>query len=77
MSYRGSVKGNVVILEEGVKLNDGMQVMVIPEEKMKREPDFDADPFLYVDEWAPFPPKDAPEDLAHKHDYYLYRKEKR
>jgi hypothetical protein len=54
-----------------------MQVMVIPEEKMKREPDFDADPFLYVDEWAPFPPKDAPEDLAHKHDYYLYGKEKR
>lgn len=69
------------VLKKGVqyrvKLNDGMQVVVIPEEKMKREPDFDTGPFLYVDEWAPFPPKDAPEDLAHQHDYYLYGKEKR
>jgi hypothetical protein len=76
MSYRGIVKENIVILEKGVKLNDGIYVVVIPEEKTKKEPEFDADPFLHVDEWAPFPPQDAPEDLAHRHDYYLYGKEK-
>lgn len=75
MSYKGIVKSNKVILGEGVSLTDGTQVIVIPEEEMEKEPGFDEDPFLHVDEWAPFPPEDAPKDLAHKHDYYLYGKE--
>lgn len=29
------------------------------------------DPFLNVDEWLPLV-KDAPKDLAEKHDFYLY-----
>jgi hypothetical protein len=71
MSYKGIVRGNVVILKERVKLPDGMRVIVTSEE-IEREPNFDADPFLYVDEWAPISPEDAPTDLAHQHNHYLY-----
>ena len=76
MPYKGIVKGNVVILEEDVKLIDGVQVVVIPEKEIEKEIDFDADPFLNVDDWLPFPPEDAPNDLAHQHNHYLYGIEK-
>ncbi len=75
MSYKGIVKKNMVVLIDNAKLRDGTQVIVIPEEEIKEEPMFDEDPFLNVDDWAPIPPKDVPEDLAHRHDYYLYEKE--
>lgn len=77
MAYRGIVRGNMVILKKRAKLPDGIRVIVIPEEEMEKESDFAADPFLYVDEWAPASPEDAPKDLAHQHDYYLYGTEKR
>jgi len=54
-----------------------MKVIVIPEEKAEIESNFDIDPFLHVDEWAPLPPEDAPTDLAHEHDHYFYGVEKR
>ena len=38
--------------------------------------DFDADPFLHVDEWLPSPSEDIPKDLAHQHNHYLYGIEK-
>ncbi|MBI3600380.1 MAG: hypothetical protein HY097_07030 [Nitrospinae bacterium] len=76
MPYKGVIKENIVILEENAKLYDGMRVIITPTEESEIEPDFNADPFLRVDEWAPLPPKDAPVDLAHKHDFYLYGKEK-
>ncbi len=72
MPYKGIVKGNVVILKEGVKLSEGMEVFVSPVEEVKTKPDFAADPFLYVEEWVPPSPHDVPEDLAHQHDHYLY-----
>lgn len=34
MSYKGVVKGNVVILEKGVNLPDGTSVEIIPEGQM-------------------------------------------
>ena len=77
MSYKGIVKDNVVILKEGAKLSDGMRVIVTPQEEVETEPNFDADPFLCVDEWAPVCPEDAPRDLAHQHDHYLYGIEKK
>ena len=77
MPYKGIVKDNVVILKEGVKLYNGMRVVVTTEEEVQTEPDFDADPFLCVEEWAPVSPEDAPRDLAHQHDHYLYRMEKK
>jgi len=73
---RGTVKGNRVILEEGVTILEGMKVVVMPMSEVK-EPDFDADPFLRVDEWAPEPPEETPTDLAYQHDHYLYGMEKR
>ena len=76
MSYKGVVKDNVVILEKSTNLHDGTHVIVIPEEELKEKPDFDADPFLNVDAWAPTPPPDAPHDLASKHDFYLYGKQR-
>ncbi len=75
MSYKGIVKKNMVVLIDNVKLSDGTQVIVIPEKEIKEEPMFDKDPFLNVDDWAPIPPEDIPDDLAHRHDYYLYGKE--
>ena len=30
MGYRGTVKGNIVVLEEGVLLPDGLQVNIVP-----------------------------------------------
>lgn len=76
MPYKGVVKENVVVLEENVKLHEGMHVIVIPVEEAGVKPNFSADPFLDVDEWAPLPPEDAPADLAHRHDFYLYGKKK-
>ncbi len=34
--------------------------------KERKEPDFDADPFLQVDKWAPETPEDTPTDLAYQ-----------
>jgi hypothetical protein len=33
MGYRGTVKGNVVILDEGVRLPEGLQVDIVPVEE--------------------------------------------
>ena len=77
MLYSGVVKGNVVVLKSRTKLPDGMRVIVTPEEKHKIEPNFEADPFLQVDEWAPLTPEDTPGDLAHQHDHFLYGTEKK
>lgn len=73
---RGTIKGNRVIFEEGVSMPEGMKVVIMPMSEVK-EPDFDADPFLRVDDWAPEPPEETPTDLAYQHDYYLYGIEKR
>ena len=49
----------------------------VPEEMTVAEPDFDADPFLQVDKWAPETPEETPTDLVHQHDHYLYGIEKK
>lgn len=77
MPYRGVVRGNTVILEEGARLPEGAPVVVELEKGRSRKPDFSQDPFLYPDKWLPEAPGDVPEDLAHHHDYYLYGAEKR
>ncbi len=75
-SYKGVVKGNMVILDKEYKLSDGMRVIVIPEEKQRDKPNFNADPFVHVDKWAPAINESIPADLAHQHDYYLYGTDK-
>ena len=76
MPYKGIVKGKVVVLEKDAKIDDGMRVMVIPEKEMEKVIDFDADPFLNVNDWLPSSPDNTPRDLAHQHDHYLYGKER-
>ena len=49
----------------------------VPEELKVAQPDFDADPFLQVDKWAPETPEETQTDLAHQHDHYLYGIEKK
>ena len=68
-SYKGIVKGNVVILQEEIPWPDGTPVVVISTEAMEQEPDWEADPFLRVDEWGV---NTGIADLAERHDYYAY-----
>lgn len=45
----------------------------VPERmRKKKAPDFNLDPFLTVDEWAPSVPESVPTDLACEHDHHLY-----
>ncbi len=74
--YKGIVTGNVVVLEDGNSIPEGTKVIVIPEREIEKKPDFESDPFLTVDEWAPLIINELPGDLAHQHDHYLYGTEK-
>jgi hypothetical protein len=67
--YKGIVKGNVVVLKEETPWPDGTPVVVVVAEAMEPEPDWEADPFLRVDEWGI---NTGIADLAERHDYYAY-----
>lgn len=74
VTYKGIVRGGVVVLSENVKLPDGTEVIVSPVEgKAKgQEIDWQADPLLNL------PAVDlGVEDLAWEHDYYAYGGTKR
>ncbi|MCS3920266.1 hypothetical protein [Fervidibacter sacchari] len=70
--WKGIVKSGAVVLEEPLPLPDGTTVFIIPETEGKTEPEFDADPFLRVDEWLPKLDAPLPPDLAERFDEYLY-----
>jgi len=72
---KGTMKENKGIHGESFSLPGEMKVVTPMTER--KEPDFDADPFLHVDKWAPKTPEETPTDLAHQHDHYLYRVEKK
>jgi len=57
-----------IITEYKIKKNAG---------KKSKMPDYEADPFLHVDEWVPDMGENLPEDLAEEHDHYLYGTPKR
>ena len=67
---KGRIKENKGIHGEWFSLPEEMKVVTPMTER--KEPDFDADPFLQVDKWAPETPEETPTDLAHQHDHYLY-----
>jgi hypothetical protein len=69
------IKENKGIHGERFSLPEEMKVVTPVAER--EEPDFDADPFLQVDKWAPETPEETPADLAHQHDHYLYGIEKK
>jgi hypothetical protein len=72
---KGGIKENKGIHGESFSLPEEMKVVTPMTER--KEPDFDADPFLQVDKWAPETPEETPTDLAHQHDHYLYGVEKK
>lgn len=62
------VLGNIITEYNKVKKNANNKA---------QKPNYEADPFLYVDEWAPDLGENVPEDLAEEHDHYLYGTPKR
>jgi hypothetical protein len=73
VGYKGIVKGNMVVLQEETPWPDGTPVVVVVAEAMEQEPDWEADPFLRVDEWLPdLPWEEVPSDLSVRHDDYAY-----
>ena len=69
MTYRGKIKGGVVVLEEGVSLPEGTDVQVEP---APEKPTW-AEVFKDVIGKA----KGLPSDAARNHDHYLYGTPKR
>jgi hypothetical protein len=54
MGYRGTVKGNVVVLEEGVMLPEGLQVNIVPVEEPQP-----GNPAALLEVWG----SDLPDDI--------------
>ena len=76
MIYRGVVKNGVVVIEEGVKLPDGMEVRIepfAPDDSPPSEGPTLAEQFGDVIGTVP----DLPSDMAEQHDHYLHGAPKR
>lgn len=67
MTYRGKVKGGVVVLDPGVRLDEGAEVLV--------EPVADRDDYASLREGLlkfAGAVKGLPPDLARNHDHYIH-----
>ena len=76
MVYRGIVRKGVVVLEEGAKLPEGMEVRIEPVADDESTPSGGptlAEQFGDVIGTVP----DLPTDMAENHDHYLHRAAKR
>lgn len=69
MTYRGTVKGNMVLLEPGVKLPDGTPVQVETDATASQSASAEADAVFRMGELAV---DTGIPDLATNADYYLY-----
>jgi hypothetical protein len=76
MSYRGTVKGGVIVLESGTELPEGTPVRIDPEtpadpasEKAADPADFDNDPLMRM---LKFAGPTGIQDLSINADHYLY-----
>jgi hypothetical protein len=78
MTYRGRVKNGVVVLEAGVRLQEGMDVRVEPVEAEKAA-ESPAQTQQLREGLLSFSGvvKDGPSDLARNHDHYLHGTPKR
>ena len=81
MELRGRIQGGVVVLENGTKLPDGTEVIVLPRSSIpgeKPEPmPAIGEKLAQLAEWAEQQPSSLPEDLAANHDHYLHGLPKR
>lgn len=73
MIYRGRVKNGVVLLEAGVRLQEGMDVRVEPVE-VESAGESPAETQQLREGLMSFSGvvEDGPSDLARNHDYYLH-----
>ena len=75
MTYRGVVKGGVVVLKENAGLPEGAEVEVSPAAQAtstKCPSTSLADMFAELIRMAESTPCNLPEDLAANHDHYLH-----
>jgi hypothetical protein len=65
MSITATVEKDIIKLPEGVHLEDGTQVLILPQPRVRQ---------TLAERWAKYIGcvKDAPPDLADNHDHYLY-----
>jgi hypothetical protein len=79
MTYRGTVRGGVVVLPDDVALPEGAEVVVV---MPGGEPVTATAPGVWarladLGRWAETQPSDLPPDLAENHDHYLHGQPKR
>ena len=78
MTYRGTVRSGVIVLDDPVDLPEGAAVEVIVAESI---PLVDTDgigaKLAALGRWAETLPTDLPTDLAANHDHYLHGRPKR
>jgi hypothetical protein len=74
MTYRGRVKNGVVVLEDGVRLREGMDVRVEPVEEPQRKEEPSQEASQLRGGLLSFSGviKEGPTDLARNHDHYLH-----
>jgi hypothetical protein len=78
MMYRGRIKNGVVVLEAGVRLQEGMDVRVEPVEAERTAENPPQMPQLREGLMSfSGVVKDGPSDLARNHDHYLHGTAKR
>ena len=78
MEFRGTVRGGVVVLAEGVALEEGLEVSIRPVAKQPSAPNGEPAQTLgqRLMKFAG-KAKDLPRDAARNHDHYLYGAPKR
>ena len=74
MVYRGRVTNGVIVLEQGVRLREGMDVRVEPIEQAEDKPVGSQEARQLREGLLSFSGvvKEGPSDLARNHDHYLH-----
>lgn len=77
MTYRGTVRGGVIVLPADVALPEGAAVeVVVPDDTPTPTPTIWSK-LADLGRWAETQPTDLPSDLAENHDHYLHGLPKR
>jgi hypothetical protein len=78
MTLKGTVRGGVVVLEEGTKLEDGTEVEVVPRQQLTKPGASEGSvPTLYdrVKDFVGIADR-MPADMAENHDHYVHGRPK-
>jgi hypothetical protein len=74
MTYRGTVRGGVIVLSSDIALPEGAEVVVVVSEggPTKTSEAGVWSKLADLGRWAESQPSDLPADLAENHDHYLH-----